>query len=89
MSAYELYIRVTDDNRHQPYRLVNGLYRLDVGPSFARPCEAMRYVDSLNAASEVSPLPTTSTAHDPRDTPRSSRALRGSPESAVPLHHRG
>jgi len=39
----ELFIRVTDARRYQPYRLVNGLYKLDVGPSFATPREAVDY----------------------------------------------
>jgi hypothetical protein len=39
----DLYIRITDDGRHQPYRLVNGLYSLDVGPSFGTPREAIDY----------------------------------------------
>ena len=41
----ELQIRVTDTGRHQPYRLVNGLYKLDVGPSYATPREAMAFTD--------------------------------------------
>lgn len=42
MSA-ELYLRVRADGRYQAYRLVNGLYKLDVGGSFGTPREAIDF----------------------------------------------
>ena len=87
------FIRVDESGRHQPFRLVNGRYSLDVGPSFATPREAMAYTDALNA-------PATQRAGDVPDLaggfwgPAESRDAgprrpSGSPESANPLRHRG
>lgn len=39
----ELFIRVDALGRHQCYRLVNGLYKLDVGPAWKTPREAIDY----------------------------------------------
>jgi hypothetical protein len=83
------FIRVDDSGRHQPFRLVNGRYSLDVGPSFATPREAMAYTDALNAPAtrpSVDDL-----ARDLGNVPdrRDARLTPGSPESANPLRHRG
>lgn len=42
MSA-ELFIRVDEAGRYQAYRLINGLYKLDVGAPFATPREAIDF----------------------------------------------
>lgn len=66
------------------YRLVNGLYRLNVGPYFPTPRAAMAYSDQLDAAQGVSPLPATRSG--PHDPPR--EALSGSPVGSLPRSSR-
>ena len=51
----ELQIRVTATGKYQCYRTELGIDRLDVGPGFDTPREAIRYSD-LIAAEHVSPL---------------------------------
>lgn len=67
----ELYIRVDDAGRHQPYRLVNGLYKLDVGQPFATPREALDYVKANNGE-----------APRPTSAPDLARAVRVSTDDA-------
>jgi hypothetical protein len=50
------FIAVTPEGKHRVYRVVNGLYRYAVGPAFATPKEAARYVDSLDTVPTTSPL---------------------------------
>lgn len=54
-----------DEKGFQAWRIVNGRYRLAVGPHFPTPRAAMAYADALDAASEVSPLPTPRRADEP------------------------
>lgn len=42
------HIRVTDDGRHQVYVTTNGIDRVDVGPSWKTPREAIDYSDTLS-----------------------------------------
>ena len=44
------------DGRYQVYRVVNGRYRLNVGPKWATPKEAALYVERMDAMPETSPL---------------------------------
>lgn len=41
---------------YQLYRLVNGRYRLPLGPIYPGPTEAARYADLLEAVPATSPL---------------------------------
>ena len=45
-----------DGTGYQCYRVVNGRYRLDVGPRFAAPDAAAIYCDALDLAARSAPL---------------------------------
>ena len=51
----ELFVRVTDAFRYQPFRLVNGRYRRDAGPTFGTPREAIDYAKAADAATSLAP----------------------------------
>jgi hypothetical protein len=49
-------IAVDRNGKHQVFRTVNGIYRLDIGPAWPTPRLAIDYSDALEAAEHVSPL---------------------------------
>ena len=53
-------IHVDARGRHQVFRTVNGIYRLDVGPAFTKPRDAIAYAAALEEMPSVSPLRPTS-----------------------------
>ena len=77
----DLYVRVDDAGRYRPYRLVNGLYRLDVGAPFATPREAIDFCKAqasrprLDDSAVLGSTPSRDTAGQP-ETPDVS-PLRG------------
>jgi hypothetical protein len=74
----DLYIRVDAGGRYQPFRLVNGLYKLDVGPPFATPREAIDFCNraAANAAGQDAP---DALGVDADSTPRSRSRVGGRP----------
>jgi len=53
----DLYIRVDAGGRYQPFRLVNGLYKLDVGTPFATPREAIDFCNQAAGLPARHPSP--------------------------------
>lgn len=89
----DLFIRVTDDGHYQPHRTVNGRYRLDVGPAFERPKDAVAFCNAYPAMqgtgeSEHLTLPTPS-GDDQTVPPVAVGRLRGSPVGVVTSPGRG
>ena len=52
----EIHIYVDDHGLHQAYRLVTPTHRLDIGPAFKTPREAVDYANAIEGMPVVSPL---------------------------------
>ena len=86
-----------DAKGYQVSRLVNGLYRLPVGPHFPTPRAAMAYADALDVARDVSPLPATRSGPEPVEVsvsprqqvaPVTAQGRSGSPVGLIPQSDR-
>jgi hypothetical protein len=63
-----------DGKGYRVYRLVNGIYRLNIGPVWTTPKEAAAYANALDASEGSSPLRISAEDSDPS---------RGAPSAAL------
>ena len=66
-----------DDGGYQCFRVVNGRYRLDCGPTWATPSAAAIYCDALDLAARSAPLSGEGAGQNGLPVPAEARVSQG------------